>query len=188
MFLGNGDGTFQAPHVDYGSAGSPAAFATGDFNRDGLIDFVITNFNGNNATNVSTLIGNGDGTFGRVASYGTGVWPGGIVSADFNSDGNLDLATVNELSGNVSVLLGAGGGNLWQRLELHRKRWTIWRDCGCRGFNADGYPDLATLNYSAGTVSVLLNQGNGTFGGYTDFSAGKDQTRWLRGTSITTAR
>jgi len=172
VFLGNGDGTFQ-PNVDYGSDGSPSVFATGDFNRDGLIDFVITNFNGNNATNVSTLLGNGDGTFGRIASYATGIWPGGIVSADFNGDGNLDLAAVNEVSSNVSVLLGSGGGKFGSAVN-YGISGSGYGAIVAADFNGDGHPDLATVNYSAGTVSILLNQGNGTFGSYKDFPAGTD--------------
>ena len=30
-------------------------------------------------------------------------------------------------------------------------------------FNGDGYLDLAVANYSSNTVSILLNNGNGTF-------------------------
>src|SRR2546425_8069975 len=38
--------------------------------------------------------------------------------------------------------------------------------------NGDGRPDLTVANYSSGTVSVLLGNGNGTFGTKTDFATG----------------
>jgi hypothetical protein len=38
--------------------------------------------------------------------------------------------------------------------------------------NGDGKPDLVTANHSANTVSVLLGNGNGTFGPKTDFATG----------------
>lgn len=170
IFLGNGDGTFK-PGVDYGSDGSAGAFGTGDFNRDGLLDFVITNFNGNNATNLSTLLGNGDGTFGRVATYGTGQSPEGIVSADFNGDKRPDLATVNGLDNTVSILLGTATGKFAPALN-YGVSGGQYGAIVAADFNGDGHPDIATLNYAAGTVSIILNQGRGTFGPYTDYPAG----------------
>ena len=38
--------------------------------------------------------------------------------------------------------------------------------------NADGTPDLATANYNADSVSVLLGTGTGGFGAKTDFTTG----------------
>ena len=38
--------------------------------------------------------------------------------------------------------------------------------------NGDGFLDLVTANSTAGTVSVLLGTGTGTFGTNTDFTAG----------------
>ncbi len=54
VFLGNGDGSFQAPRTF--PAGSFAwSMAAGDFNRDGRPDLAIANQNSNN---VSVLINN----------------------------------------------------------------------------------------------------------------------------------
>jgi hypothetical protein len=38
--------------------------------------------------------------------------------------------------------------------------------------NADGHPDLAVANYTAGTVSVLPGSGDGSFGPKTDYGTG----------------
>ncbi len=40
--------------------------------------------------------------------------------------------------------------------------------------NADGRPDLAVANYSSNSVSVLLGNGDGTFGAKTDFGTGRN--------------
>ena len=45
--------------------------------------------------------------------------------------------------------------------------------------NGDGKPDLAVANYGSNTVSVLLGNGDGTFGAKTDFATGTDP--YLRG-------
>src|SRR5262249_42631163 len=55
VFLGNGDGTFQAA-VTYNTGSQPVFVAVGDFNSDGKLDLVTANF-GNNT--VSVLLGNG---------------------------------------------------------------------------------------------------------------------------------
>jgi len=40
--------------------------------------------------------------------------------------------------------------------------------------NGDGKPDLVTANYGSNTVSVLLGDGNGTFGAKSDFATGSN--------------
>ena len=49
-------------------------------------------------------------TFTNPVDYTTGTLPFANATADFNGDGNLDLAVANYNSGNVSVLLGNGNG------------------------------------------------------------------------------
>ena len=56
ILLGNGDGSFQNP-VLY-STGDVASIAMGDFNRDGLLDFAVSD---NSQQNVTILVGNGNG-------------------------------------------------------------------------------------------------------------------------------
>ena len=172
IFLGNGDGTFK-PNVDYGSNGTPVALGMGDFNLDGRIDLVVANFNGNNTTNVSTILGNGDGTFANTTTYQTGSHPVGVVSADFNGDGKPDLATVNTYDNSVSVLLGTGNGKFGTAAS-----YTVssgqYGAIASADFNGDHRPDIATVNYSTGKVSILLNQGNGTFSAYKDYAAGSN--------------
>ena len=108
VLIGNGDATFQnAATVSVGSF--PHFIGAGDFNRDGKMDLAVPNADGNN---ISVLLGNGDGTFQPVTGEppGTGSHPNGIVVADFNRDGKLDLATANAYGNNVSVFLGNGVG------------------------------------------------------------------------------
>jgi type II secretory pathway component GspD/PulD (secretin) len=48
-------------------------------------------------------------------------------------------------------------------------------------FNADGKADLATANFTANTVSILLGNGNGTFGTHTDVAVGEGPTTLVSG-------
>ena len=52
----------------------------------------------------------GDGTFGPKTDFAVGVSPFSVALADVNGDGTLDAVTANQLSANISVLLGNGDG------------------------------------------------------------------------------
>ncbi len=61
VLLGKGDGTLQA-HLDSPTGQFPTVIATGDFNGDGKVDVVVADSTPTSQL-LSTLIGNGDGTF-----------------------------------------------------------------------------------------------------------------------------
>jgi streptogramin lyase len=88
---------------------TPTRWRWAIFNGDGKLDLVVANDGSNN---VSILLGNGDGTFRAAVNYGVGSGsaPTSVAVGDFNGDGKLDLAVANELSNNVSILLGNGNG------------------------------------------------------------------------------
>ena len=75
---------------------------SGDFNGDGKPDLAVAN---NGAHDVGVLLGNGDGTFGVKTDYDVGQPAYGVVIADLNSDGNLDIVaeTAFSLTEGVSV-------------------------------------------------------------------------------------
>src|SRR6185437_15195606 len=87
VFLGNGDGTFQAgKDTAYGTAGATSAnLAIGDFNSDGKEDLIVTNQVGHQLV---PLLGNNDGTFTAgtpvTVSLVSLLSPGSVVAADFN--------------------------------------------------------------------------------------------------------
>jgi hypothetical protein len=57
--------------------------------------------------------------FAAALNYTVGTAPLSVFSADFNRDGNMDLATANATSvNNVSVILGNGTGTFCSSSEL----------------------------------------------------------------------
>jgi len=63
---------------------------------------------------VSVLLGTGNGGFGKGTDFmagPVGTCPSSVTGADFDGDGNPDLATANGESDSVSVLLGTGAPN-----------------------------------------------------------------------------
>jgi hypothetical protein len=164
IFIGNGDGTFQAPQTYATGYGGASYIATGDFNGDGKLDLVVAN-----AGTVSILLGNGDGTFLTRQSYTVGSNPYSVAIGDFNGDGKLDLVTANFGSDTLSVLLGNGDGTFQPQVTYAVGTYPYSVAIG--DFNGDGKLDLVAANQNSSTVSVLLGNGDGTFQAATVFSA-----------------
>jgi cysteine-rich repeat protein len=85
-----------------------------------------------------------------------------IDAADFNGDGNKDLAVVDS-KGELRLFLGNGFGQFGAiRLLTKVKRKT---GAAAGDFNGDGLPDLAIVprSRSGGSITLLLNDGAGNF-------------------------
>ena len=154
VFLGNGDGTFQAaPQV---SAISPNVgfAAVADFNGDGKPDIAVTlPDNGS----IMVLLGNGDGTFTELPQIPVpNVFA--IATTDLNDDGIPDLVTTTGLS--LTILLGKGDGTFTVASPMATTGNISSVAIG--DFNGDGIPDLAAARYS-GSVEIFLGKGDGTF-------------------------
>jgi hypothetical protein len=176
IFLGNGDGTFTQG-ATY-TLGEIQGVAVGDLNLDGKPDLVITTGNGSSppalqvAANV--LLGNGDGTFAAPVNYGTAAWPTGVVVADFNGDGNPDLAISDQLTNTVVLLTGQGDGT-FQASFLYAVGGGP-EGIAVGDFNGDGKIDLATANYMSNDASTLLGNGDGTFRGARSYDGIRSST------------
>jgi len=161
ILLGNGDGTFQT-HVDFDAGLDPNWVTVGDFNRDGKLDLAVIDGQGNSHTSaVLILLGNGDGTFQTPVSYPLKVNAASGATADFNHDGKLDIAVVDNI-GLVSTLLGNGDGTFQTRVDYATGSFP-WGGIGIGDFNEDGNIDLAVANSGSNTVSIFLGNGDGTF-------------------------
>jgi hypothetical protein len=136
LFFGNGDGTFSTGSTialtqgAYG--GNPAVLVAGDFNNDGNIDLAALGCVSGCPSGglgpgvvVSTLLGNGNGTFQSPSITAVGTVDGvtAAVAADFNQDGILDIAvgdgqTCSDCGGHGIFIYGNGDGTFTTGSEI----------------------------------------------------------------------
>ncbi|RKI34612.1 VCBS repeat-containing protein, partial [Corallococcus sp. AB004] len=171
VFLGNGDASVQS-EVNYGSASlSSNAVVAVDVDGDGWLDAVTVN----GQTNLPLINGNisvyknlgssAPGTFGAPTSFTTGT-PGSVhlCTGDFDNDGVADIATTSVTQNQVSVLFGTGAGNFGAPTFIGiQNTGGAQSSIACRDLNSDGFSDLVVTSPSSARLSVLINQGDGTF-------------------------
>ena len=164
VLLGNGDGTFQAaqPYAISPSGSFPNFVVVGDFTDDGILDLAVAN---RDASTVSILVGNGDGTFQPARSQTVGPTPLALAAGDFNGDGRLDLVVAN-VEG-LTILLGHGDGT-FQRQDI--ALGNLAGSVAVADFNGDGILDLAVADGFG--LSLLLGNGDGTFQPAQNYAAG----------------
>jgi hypothetical protein len=137
---------------------NPSSIAVGDLNHDKIPDLVVANTGcGDHTGHLGVLLGKGDGTFYKAVTYAAGVRPYSVVLADFNGDGNLDVAVATDYG--IEVLLGKGDGT-FAPAKLYAKGLGAISVVAA-DFNGDGFIDLAETGNSF--VVVLLGNGDGTF-------------------------
>jgi hypothetical protein len=172
IMLGNGDGTFQtvAAIGTSGSYGSVGSIVTGDFNKDGNLDFAVTFADDGANQYLQIYLGNGAGGFtikGATSTLGSpySARSNGLVAADLRGNGDLDLITIDtgyqSGTGGIMVLLGNGDGTFQAPKEMAVNYPT---SIAAADLNHDGRIDLVVgSTQSSDGIYTLFGNGNGTF-------------------------
>lgn len=168
IYTNNGASDFSIPNTCEVNDMAPVSFTSGDFNSDGNPDFVVGD------------IHNGSDSIAMIASIGqTAYLPsikyngGGIsyksvdfISGDFNNDNKIDVAFTGGINpiNSLTIKLGDGIGSF-----MTTNTYTVLnadRAITKGDFNNDGKLDIAVAtdaSGNAGSVTVFLGNGNGTF-------------------------
>ncbi|MNI09161.1 Endo-1,4-beta-xylanase A precursor [compost metagenome] len=153
--------SFQAAE-HYAVQGFGSSVVIADFNSDDKLDVAAANSVTDGLNQASFLFGNKDGTFQGSVNYDiSGSQPYSVVVLDFNGDGNLDLATANIDSNDVSIMYGRENGRFDVAIKYAVGSKPIGLVTG--DFNLDGKLDLVVANSGANTITLLLNDGMGSF-------------------------
>lgn len=185
ILRGNGDGTFTQLGNPIMGFNLPNSIAVADFNNDSKLDLAVSNANDTGSAGVAILLGNGDGTFGAANTFAAGTHPQAVIAADFDGDGNADLAVTVAPNGmpttnNVNILAGNGMGGFSAPISIQTNAPNP-TSMAAFDFNKDNKLDLAVVNTSSGpggnSISIFLNTSSGpgtiSFGTASNFSAGQ---------------
>ncbi|MEQ8818632.1 MAG: FG-GAP-like repeat-containing protein [Sumerlaeia bacterium] len=108
--------------------------------------------------------------FATRVLYSTANDPTDIVTADFDGDGILDIATADAALSNVSVRLGDGDGTFGGRANFATINLPV--SIFAADLDGDDILDLVTANNSQDVLCILIGNGDGTFQSYYTVATG----------------
>src|SRR5262245_16657558 len=193
--------SFTGPTWYGAGANNTYSVAVADLNNDGFPDLVSSAqrfMDGtDNHTGVFVFMNNGDGTFNLTTGYPTDGFAGSpwesVAIADVDGDGKLDLVVLNSAFSpplqlpSVSMMRGNGDGTFQAAvsylLSIYPNTQVLPTKLTVADVNGDSKPDVLvsnTINHTnlfypnqfRGGVSVLVNQGDGTFGSAALYDSG----------------
>ena len=167
---------------DFAVGVSPVSVVLADLNSDGKLDLIVVNANANSLSLLlnTTAPGAVTPSFADKQDVATSEGPIYVTAGDLNSDGKPDLVIVNVLVNTVSVLLNSTSPGATTPTFAPKQDFATETNplsVALADLNGDGKLDLATANFDASTVSVLLNttapgSATSSFSGLQEFVTG----------------
>ncbi len=141
---------------------NPSKVVAADLNKNGFNDLIITTSAG-----LSVLLNDGKGNFTNVTGspFAAGNQPADIAMADFNNDGNPDVAIPNHESNEVTILFSDGNG-IFRQAPYHslKMNFNPHAHSVAKGdFNNDGNIDLVLTSFLGAELFIVYGDGNGNF-------------------------
>jgi hypothetical protein len=161
IFTNSGSGTFAGPVFIGGlpTARSVYAVDLGGGSPDLVVPLLLSD-------SVALLFNDGTGSFPIREVWPTGRTPVNAIAAQFDSEWGLDLAVANANgfdsinSDNVSVLLhDIFGGYLLENYTVVNHAQHVYP----ADFEPDGDVDIVVTNWEGDCLSIMANNGDGTF-------------------------
>ncbi|MCH7702486.1 MAG: VCBS repeat-containing protein, partial [Planctomycetes bacterium] len=156
-------GEFASP-LSFPAGAGPVKVLAVDVDADGSMDLAVTN---PGADTVSILFNNGSDELDNWAGLSepiavkVGASPVALTAGDLDGDGDLDLATANSASSDVTLLLNGGDGKFTS--VKGPAVGSSPRSIAAGDFDGDGDLDLAVANQGDNSISILFNLGNAVY-------------------------
>ncbi len=150
----------EAPSEYFTAWGRNTIIVPADLDSDGdpeLLTAISGTYN-ESASSTALFFNNGNGTFAPEVYIDTGSGPRDVATGDFDNDGDIDFATANNHSGDVSVLLNTGDGTFSDAVNYPVADPTLMVSSDIDG---DGDVDLVVGRYTF--ITILVNSGSGEF-------------------------
>jgi|GEM_PF-2879011 len=150
---------FEEP-VSYGLGPYVVRLTIADFNQDNKLDVAVTQEERNN--NLSIFLQNSsDNDFTLDARYSAGEYPTGILHADFNNDGFIDIMTLNIDDNELTILEGSSEGTFFVKDRIPTPDFPYLPNAA--DLDGNGVIDLALLSLTNETLSIFIGDGNFSF-------------------------
>lgn len=162
--LGNGNGTFNPPQF-LNTPNAPHGVGVLDVDGDGDTDVAVACSGGNT---VALYLNNGSGLFSGPTNFesgGNGEY--GLIAADMNNDGILDLVCGTRDSQDACVMR-CNGNATFTTTDVEDIGGSVWVIVA-GDLNGDGNMDIASANSFSANGAILLGNGAGQFGAATTY-------------------
>jgi hypothetical protein len=167
VFLNSGDGTAFTGPTSYATGSGPFGVIAARLNADTNDDVLVTS---SDSSELSVLIGNGNGTLQSADTTGVAVVPRDLAVADLNDDGDADVVLAHYGSGQASVLLGDGAGGFTSNETFAVGDQAM--GVATADFDGDGHIDVVATAEGTNSAYYLRGNGDGTLDAAVPHSVG----------------